>query len=118
MKSTEFRIGNIVFDTVHREPITLTSKLIDWAFNNEKTELSPFGFEPIPLTEEWLLKLGFEITWSAQGDGTTYELDGFPIHSHDFGKHFKECQYDVKLKYVHKIQNLYFELTGKELTIK
>jgi hypothetical protein len=70
--------------------------------------------EPIPLTEEWLVKFGFErseesLCWSL--DGFLFEyLDNkiFPI--------FNRREYC--LKHVHQLQNLYKALTGEELTIK
>ena len=77
--------------------------------------------EPIPLTEEWLVKFGFE------------EIDGFlTLDLGSFsGARFifwygdvlnLFCKSDMMLskqiKYVHQLQNLYFALTGEELTIK
>lgn len=38
-------------------------------------------------------------------------------HDTDYGNNeYKDChQFGDKIKYVHKLQNLYFALTGKEL---
>ena len=85
-------------------------------------------FEPIPITEELLLKAGF---YKAQ-----YLTDVFRISPLDksglyfyFDKNFEgaddeniigdydECVHIRLPKYVHQLQNLYFALTGKELEI-
>jgi len=63
MKSTELRIGNllnpkvngvIIYEEIHIvEPTTLM--ILQGDVNGKG-----IGFEPIPLTEEWLLKFGFD----------------------------------------------------------
>lgn len=68
--------------------------------------------QPIPLTEEWFVKFGFEKTSLHY-----FKKDGIIILSED---DFFECLLGsvvVKLQYVHQLQNLYFNLTGEELTI-
>jgi hypothetical protein len=70
-------------------------------------------FEPIPLTEEWLLKFGFE--WKNHG----LHKDNWVIRQ--FGGDWtiflsnEKYNFDIKLCYVHQLQNLYFALTGEEL---
>lgn len=75
-------------------------------------------YKPIPLTEEWLIKFGFEAdgnTWDAPNDRwkITVEREDFETFelmiSENFVSSFEE---------VHQLQNLYFALTGEELTIK
>lgn len=81
-------------------------------------------FRPIPLTEEWLLKLGFVKKEDYDEElGALYELewwggfykkeDYFIPKPYYFADAF--CN-DFKLRYVHQLQNLYFALTGEELT--
>jgi hypothetical protein len=80
--------------------------------------------EPIPLTPEWLERAGFKYTqskgyggqdmWAGMGfisDGKV-NFRGNPNHLH------LEGYFNTQIKYVHKLQNLYFALTGKELTFK
>jgi len=78
--------------------------------------------EPIPLTKEWLLKLGLtENCWHFFTG--KYNIDYFQISAikvddrYGFGYYSKQ---DIltEIKYVHQLQNLYFARTGKELTIK
>ncbi len=82
--------------------------------------------EPIPLTEEWLLKFGFE--WEDVESKTNGETDKMLFkdillmkrHHNDL---WAACPYGYLISphrtlYVHQLQNLYFALTGEELTIK
>ena len=73
---------------------------------------------PIPLTEEWLLKFGFvsnpyqDIYYIKNGDNSfVIDINKTRGKLELFWKH-------IDLKYVHQLQNLYFALTGEELTIK
>ena len=72
---------------------------------------------PIPLTDEWLLKLGFK------KNGRDWELPNFRFHVNKPINYngFVFCDgYTViteKIQYVHQLQNLYFALTGAELTV-
>jgi hypothetical protein len=72
-------------------------------------------FQPIPLTEEWLFKFGFRKYSSTQFDKGNF----WTIANHNETKHFGMwCNHlEIYIKYVHQLQNLYFALTGEELTI-
>lgn len=81
----------------------------------------------IELTEEWLIRLGFErksrdneFVWVTQyymflnpdsGWYFRYKFDGFV--SFNFGDLFVK-----DIQFVHQLQNLYFALTGEELNVK
>ena len=68
--------------------------------------------KPIPLTEEWLLKFGFDkIDFQFIKNG----IKLFPIRDLYYRGNFP-IKSDIK--YVHQLQNLYFALTGEELIIK
>lgn len=70
---------------------------------------------PIPLTEEWLLKFGF------LRDGAYYSHQNLNILAARAkiggGEVFvmPNNKFANELKYVHQLQNLYFVLTGEEL---
>ena len=116
MKASELRIGNLI-SWISSGNIEKVMK-IDLKYVNEVSEKD---LSPIPLTEEWLLKIGFE---------NDLEIS----HNVYFKKHFyleypkDEVGYNfgwfgvletaIKCKYVHELQNLYFILTGTELEIK
>jgi len=73
----------------------------------------------IPLTEEWLLKFGFKKLKHSNewyvimiyGTELSVHLSGYEIC---FGNGQNYIKGDFK--HIHKIQNLYFALTNKELT--
>lgn len=68
--------------------------------------------EPIPLTEEWLLKFGFEPLGSSR-----FDFKIFTYYLYD-GSFYNQSSRLSTIKYVHQLQNLYFALTGEELKIK
>jgi hypothetical protein len=128
MKATELRIGNLVTAVLSDE----TYKIDVWALrciddgnyqnsNYPKTKV----FQPIQLTEEWLLKFGFE------DKKTCFNLSKREELGHDFGD-FAVSKYDdtqmkvwrgdryiggCHIQHVHQLQNLYFALTNEELTL-
>jgi hypothetical protein len=68
--------------------------------------------EPIPLTEELLLKCGFEKrVW---GNVTYYN----PNLDLDRDFRVRGIDWNVQIKYLHQLQNLFFALTGEELEVK
>lgn len=68
--------------------------------------------EPISLTEEWLLKFGFK-----KINTTWYKLGNMAINI-SFDVEWGSKWMGIRLKYVHQLQNLYFAITGQELTLK
>jgi hypothetical protein len=81
-------------------------------------------YQPIPLTEEWLLKLGFEYNDNyenyrvkANEYYNSVKLDdGIWCYNNDNSD--AGCYFVTEIKHVHQLQNLYFALTGQELTLK
>lgn len=72
---------------------------------------------PIPITEEILLSLGFKpIQLLSDPSIEVYRIGTFEIRKDRItGGYFYN---DVKITSVHQLQNLYFALTGKELELK
>jgi hypothetical protein len=77
-------------------------------------------FEPIPLTEEWLLKFGFEkqMAWTFAIELTSNLKFVYYLGQKGWSINNKNYPDFTNLKHVNSLQNLYFALTGKELTIK
>lgn len=112
MKSSELRIGNYYLsfgvDLKQVEKLHKDKILID--------------FHPIPLTEEWLLKFGFELINESP---INYKIYALNFISFNVIKDFKPNLYKAEvysvtypiIKYVHQLQNLYFALTGEELIL-
>jgi len=126
MKANELRIGNYLL--LCNEIVNISAGFIaDYDFSkrnkfNENTPIRENDVSPIPLTEEWILKFGFEkefehififpnnmsirivgYAWNIQMFDLCCEWYDTPIRS---------------IKYIHQLQNLYFALTGEELELK
>jgi hypothetical protein len=119
MKANEMRYGNYYcYDGIifKHNYIDFTLVIIDTPADRYCLDVEEI--QPIPLTEEWLLKFGFEkekpdyLWWRLNGvtinvfNGEAYKLN---TGGYTFYRHFK---------HVHQLQNLYFALTGEELTLK
>ena len=121
MKANELRIGNLVHNQNNGEDYHVTSADIADMDNGIKHR------EPIDLTEEWLFRFWFD------------KMDNVLYHSQfpHFGGGLKDGAFHIVLrkenyptkgevlffpfgsvKYVHRLQNIFFEITGEELTIK
>jgi len=128
MKASELRIGNYhlykIVNVIGEEYWELCKTDIHDLIFLDKKECTDYA--PIPITEEWLLKLGFgEFIDFGYETGV---FDKFPL---SIG--FSYCMNNKKVMimhkgnstshwimkeilHVHQLQNLYFALTGKELT--
>jgi len=107
IEARELRIGNLVFDALNGDLTLRQENLCDFA--NGFIHL-----QPIPLTEEWLIKFGFELVDSH--DDHLYYLSETDF-SLDRNMQFDNSYKRVELKFVHSLQNLYFALTNKELIL-
>jgi len=138
IQASELRIGNYVIEKGKQKQVYSVS-------NHNAKDYSKV--KPIPLTEDWLLKFGFETEKYIK-----YSLDVFkdkifepfvlsnvwvcynyhfnyfcfdrrvlhPLsHLHEeYKNHWRHDHKSDNLQYVHQVQNLYFALTGEELKIK
>lgn len=121
VRASELRIGNLVgvsWNNIFSTVIEITTddvKLKDgFATYNQ--------LQPIPLTEEWLLKFGFEKNLNSNNI-IYYILAGKCLLeynlTHNIADIVKKVHLDlfIEIKYVHQLQNLYFALTCKELLL-
>ena len=118
MKTSELRIGNLVNYGGVTSEVSRVDKLFFYVEASETPTFSKDegrGAKPIQLTEEWLLKLGFV----KHGKYGYFYIDFFCVDL-DMNGQFFMCDIDIHivLKHVHQLQNLYFALTGEELTFK
>ena len=156
MKAKQFIIGNLIFiknpvgayvntpievveisSYLNQKVQVMTPQCI--SFHCSKTGMSGWDmetdyFEPIPLTEEWLLKFGFKCVHiknihytvnDPNGVAELHKISIFPtvnnqwhIAFSDELNGYKDYIPTTKISHVHQLQNLYFALTGEELTIK
>lgn len=111
----ELRIGNWIYDAQCEMEIQIGT-------GSHIHNLDP-NSNPIPLTEEWLKRVGFDASGFKQQEFLNW---GFKVKKdpnspsnwitfQGFMNQFYEL---TSIQYVHQLQNLYFALTGEELTIK
>jgi hypothetical protein len=132
IQENELRIGNLV--NYENEAYCVWSEIRKYSVTLDNLKTRHIGaaaydeIEPIPQTEEWLLKFGFEKTnikmsgcnvWqkgkyrvlkSYLNDDNSYSLciDGITPPTWAI----------AKFEYVHQFQNIYFALEKQELEIK
>lgn len=114
MKATELRIGNYLYDYEGKIAIEVSAvEIYQVDFENNPI------YRPIPITEEWLIRLGFK-----DGTITTEEFDlRYEMETGILRIIIDEsdcCTATVPndIKYIHQLQNLYYALTGNELMRK
>ncbi|MGK6342897.1 hypothetical protein ACMGDK_11695 [Chryseobacterium sp. DT-3] len=110
----ELRLGNLVYVPGLFGTSTLIES-IEFIYANgeigtKSTEAHVSYYKSIPLTEKWLLKFGFE------NEIPLHWFNKVIINNYKGG--FIEKMYGTQIQYVHQLQNLYFALTGEELTLK
>ena len=114
MRVEELRIGNYTypFDDINLvDDKTIFRDLIEVTYKDIK---DTYNLHPIPLTEEWLLKFGFE-KLEGWDDTFFFQLNNVQITDYNVSG----CDYDsFNIRHVHQLQNLYFALTGEELKLK
>ncbi len=145
IQAKDFRIGNIIYmiDGFNKDLREHTLDGYD-IYELDSSETLDYVCEGIPLTEEWLLKFGFEkekITkWN--GNGFDYQpkhswTERTPYsHKNNVEYRIEKWTYDngltfenqdsfvfhddtlIKCDFVHQLQNLYFALTNQELKLK
>jgi len=75
--------------------------------------------KPIPLTEEWLIRFGFEGSHALGFRiliNQRYNLEISDLNNVKFQRRGLEINCMMNLEYVHQLQNLYYPLNGEELT--
>ena len=122
MNTRELRIGNyvLIFDAVSIIDTVALHGCWCTLLESEKDrsltlEYDNAYIEPIPLTEEWLLKFGFKkdtfgswkrgncLYWIDKDGGALQIASGFA------------ALINAPCQYAHQLQNLIFALTGEEL---
>ena len=128
IEARELRINNLIshnglictVEIINGELDQIDFLGYDDFYYSDKTE----NLEPIPLTEEWLLKFGFEKIYSTKvrsvfdfsEDLRFGYLDNFGFSNTSSGVTFIGNKFE-HIKYVHQLQNLYFALKLEELNI-
>lgn len=136
MKASELRIGNLI-QKHNGQIFTVTAEFIveyeKYAGERLLTIPPKPLYSPIPLSEEWPLKIGLkyyeEISTEDFFGGALYHYEDEWVIMYDNEVHFirdrSSSAYDgsteyrtTKIEYVHQLQNLYHSLTGEELNLR
>lgn len=121
IKANELRIGNYVRYYGNNDILKIanidTRKRKGWSngyiieeSEKELNKTAISALEPIKLTEEWLIKFRFE---NIKNRWFHDELNLKIIKSEGF---YMTCITE-ELKFVHQLQNIFFALTGNELSL-
>lgn len=123
MKAEELRSGNLVQHQLTKEIITIKSYHIQTLEEGMDQDI----LQGIPLTEDWLLRFGFEYRKVDVGVGL-YKEHLYFIEKPTFYINYEEGKGITPMdsgalpslwfKNVHQLQNLYYALTNTELTLK
>jgi hypothetical protein len=119
MKASELRINNLVNYKIVDELDERKEWFEPCEIDAVDLQVIDSDYQPIPLTEEWLLKFGFE---KSDNNFDWYIKDNYCV---SFLKELDLIVFKIKfqtvdickIKYVHQLQNLYFALTNEELTL-
>ena len=120
MDAKELRIGNFYQYAGDNGIVYATVKVIKY---NEFGLLSNYdgtNFEicqPIKLSQSILIQFGFfkHEGWFKKGNIVLHPVNNEYYRT---GTHYGREMCTVKIEHVHQLQNLYFALTGEELTFK
>ncbi len=144
MRSNDLRIGNLV--KLYRKPTDKEMSVHQVKCVGDYVQIQDgfvvnvmSGIKPIPLTEEWLVKFGLynnlKLNYNKR-QGVEYRFRKKKLGTYIIKRYYNNSLYSmqfvyddkhnnipneqiwVNIKHVHQLQNLYFALTGEELTIK
>lgn len=111
MKITDLRIGNLImYDGKIKEADT-------WVF--EDLSIHADWVKPIPITPEWLLRLGIPSEhpeWEYQIP--VGALKWYFRYNTEWYSEIGGIYIDSRVQYVHQVHNLYYALTGNEINVK
>ena len=125
IKPNELRVGNKLHYFIGEEGVEWEVTTVDWQdiqWCSEDEEGFNKGHRPIRLTTEWLINFGYTKRessvcnhWWNGLNNITHDWLVDITEMHDNGQFFYRNAKHV-IKHVHQLQNLYFSLTGEELT--
>lgn len=126
MKASHFRLGDFAQDQNGNvlEVAALEGDNIEFTVVDRSKFPLPDGWQaqPIPITQDWLLRLGFN---KYDGKGSFYFHSILKWAKFHYNSRTNICEFAVNndasvfnVKYVHEVQNIFFSCTGVELQIK
>lgn len=128
LKAKELRIGNLIL--IDGEPCNIGYVVIEGLVMQEMKANLHFmyhcKFEAIPISEKWLKNLGFDcISKKRNWYDYNKEFNGFDFAINIEGKiaigrngNWQTLTFIKEIKYVHHLQNVFYDFTQIELIIK
>ena len=123
IKASELRIGNLVNTYGVANAVTKVNELYLTLSKTPSISFSNGNLEPIPLTEEWVLKFGFK-KYKGWDDMDFWYLPKDINNYNRFELYETSKGYELPsgniCEYVHQLQNCFYfhNLNGEELEIK
>jgi hypothetical protein len=113
MKASELRIGNQIYinGVLHK----ITGADIFFISQNETFEVDVSSHNPVKLTEEMLVKLGFKFEYEKVLD-RVYSSGDFVLYwnkQYGYRLFYHDKFLSIGIFYLHQLQNLYLDVTGK-----
>lgn len=128
IQPNELRLGNYVSQLgAVCQVVAVSAKINDSVYISQLGDTRSEGFtpesiDPIPLSDEWLAKFGFDddgfrqytlLNWGVKVVESLASKGSWIIYQ-GFLRQFQEI---AEVQYIHQLQNLYFALTGEELKL-
>lgn len=131
INANELRIGNLIKRDDHilrvvqiKETQMFRVEYVDKSISSNHMFLDHNSAEPIPLTDEILLKCGFIF----DKDNEDYNLNGITLDDRNtdkWSKYINKDEFGIwylnsylrDIKYLHQLQNLFYSITDTELEI-
>lgn len=124
MKAQELRIGNVIHDVPNIRDVDVIGIESTWNKvcvrygNRSDYKMNMDSLIPIPLTKEIRDKYNLPTSFTFSKNFTCYLWFDEGDEDIVYIEQYSEGAYPLKhIKYLHQYQNLYYELTGEELTI-
>ena len=122
--NNDYRIGNYlqdqngkIYQVCNIDRFDIVAISLD---SNAEDFITSLERKPIDITDDWLTKLGIP-----KKNARHFDIGGIEIYIRWYGSGDGEAcfftpspMYAAPCQYVHELQNLYYALTKKELTIK
>ena len=115
-------LGDVILDVIGIAVNSENKTFIQTENQKDNFFELPIKHQPIPLTEEWLVRFGFEKAITAFTYFWHYKKIRISQNDTFVGKDTFLCMLignnlGTNIQHVHQLQNLYFALAGEELTL-
>jgi hypothetical protein len=125
MQASELRIGNSIENEYLNVDLGMDVWIVvkvDYHILYDLVHGESKKYRPMVLTEQWLLDFGFRKynnVWVLP-DFIENDFVRFHFTIYNEGKRYtyNSAEFPVELQYVHRLQDLFYALTGEELTLK